>query len=81
MPQRNFFYLPRSDRRILLGCIVVFIAAVAIRSVFSNDGKTARQESKATTNSMAEQTLRSRSNNINYRYDEGNERVVELFPF
>jgi len=76
---KEFFYLQKSDRKVLL--TLLFLMAVALIVFWTVGGQYDRTESEPDTLREAPQTFSSRKPHQRHSYYKTEERVVERFPF
>ena len=76
---KEFFYLQKSDRKVLL--TLLFLMAVALIVFWAVGGQYDRTESEPDTLREAPQTFSSRKPHQRHSYYKTEERVVERFPF
>jgi DNA uptake protein ComE-like DNA-binding protein len=72
----KFFYLPKSDRRVIIVLLCVIVAALAV--IWLTDS---RQEEEALQEVVMPKGNESKRQAKHYTYDQGQPRQPELFPF
>lgn len=78
----DFFYLPRSDRRVIFTLLVIGVVLCGLYLCFgSNDNNESQKVALSDTIRKAEQNLGKSVGNIDYYYDDKSDRVVERFSF
>lgn len=81
MRKNHFFYLPRNDRRIFTIALIVGAAVGGVMMMFDNDGNIEEKDNLNNTISDGRQLQTADNSSVDFRYDEPNDRLIELFPF